>query len=536
MATILAKGGAPISRGARIGGQVGTAFGQALAQGATDRFKEIQQARIFDPVREALQSALATSPAPNPISQVLQSVTADPQAFAQMMQNPQQLQAISGMGELAAGTQAKDPFPELSEITATLQQAQAYAAAGDTRTADLLNSRAASLAGLDPNKPGAFETLQEIAMATQLATEAEAAGNQQLAQLYRGRAATLSGGSPAAFDELDQVNEALDRANAYEAQGDTTRAQYFRSLAQQTAGIEPAAMTELEKNIRAAGYDPAVGEGRQLMLEGIRGRQNVDQRTQRIDNLVAQGAPRELAANFVDGFAEKQTNPTTGAVELVDAISGTRWSVPPAAAATVQADAAMGAPAPTAPVTGEQGDTLWDLAEAATGLGSGVKLAVSRTADLLGWGVTAPNAEYARAVFNSEIRNLIRALALNDRFPVAEQERIINELNIEPSAFTGAGTMRARMTGMRTTLERDAANYWALANRPGLDPSTRESYANASLSIQDFLKVMGVPNQQTAPETPATLPAGIPAGSKAIGVDDKGRTIYEAPNGEYWTE
>lgn len=503
MATILAKGPAPLSRGAMLGESMGAALGTSAVKG----FEDARAAQMYDPVREALTSAMAGIPANNPVAGVLQSITSDPRVFAQVMQKPQQLQALTNMGSAMATKPAEDPFPELSEIKQALTEAAQFEAAGDVNTAGLLRNRAASVAGLDPNKPGVSETLIEMADAMALADQAEAGGNPALANMYRDRAMQLSGKSPSAYSELDEIDEAVRRAEFYASTGDTQRADYFNRFAADAAGMSPEAMTELQRNI-ASIAPPGTPENSELMRQAIFGRQTMDQRQQRIANLASQGIPENIAANFVDGFAEMSTNPTTGQVEIVDAITGERHAMNPASAGALRSDAALGPAIEAEPMTGAQGDTLWDLSEIATGRGAAARVGIGKVVGLISGMNPTEKTTYARARFSQEIQGLIRSLAINDRFPVSEQERIRKDIAIVPNVLLQPNEMRARMQSVATGLTRDAENYWALANRPGLDQSTRESYANASLSIQNFLKVLGVP--------PAEQPAAAaPSGSAA---------------------
>jgi len=92
-----------------------------------------------------------------------------------------------------------------------------------------------------------------------------------------------------------------------------------------------------------------------------------------------------------------------------------------------------------------------------------------------------------RQTFAAVQNDLIRALSVNPRFPVAEMQRIEREIAISPGVFTDPVSMRERMVSVNDYLRGRLQNEDRAANDASLPVDTRRAALSAANSIRDFL-------------------------------------------------
>jgi hypothetical protein len=111
-----------------------------------------------------------------------------------------------------------------------------------------------------------------------------------------------------------------------------------------------------------------------------------------------------------------------------------------------------GAPVPVPP----PGLSFYELADVAVGPIAGLSSFAARTPGvgplLESAGLNDFTATEARAVIKNSVRPYIRALSLSDRYAVAEQQRIIDSLDLATSAFDTADSFRGRLRGLDSVL------------------------------------------------------------------------------------
>jgi hypothetical protein len=157
-----------------------------------------------------------------------------------------------------------------------------------------------------------------------------------------------------------------------------------------------------------------------------------------------------------------------------------------------------GAPVPVPPT----GLSFYELADVAVGPISGLSSLAARTPGvgplLEAAGLNDSTATEARAVIKNSVRPYIRALSLSDRYAVAEQQRIIDSLDLATSAFDTADSFRARLRGLDSVL---AIEY----NRAARDvednaiPRNLRQQARTDLRNIEYLRsLIGVPQSGAA--------------------------------------
>jgi hypothetical protein len=236
------------------------------------------------------------------------------------------------------------------------------------------------------------------------------------------------------------------------------------------------------------------------------------ERDRRIDDIMAtHRVDRATASGIVDGIIRVVTDPVTGEHTFANTL--TQQVAPANAAAASGAPAAAPmppaatpAPAPaaaaTSPATPPQ--TLWQASEMpmTTGVAPAVAQAVQNIAGQVGIQVVPPEMTERRQMFTTAQRDLIRALANNPRFPVAEMESIQREINLEPGVFVDPQSLQARMRSVDASLRTRLQNEERAAANRTLPVESRRNAASAANEIRNFLAIMGVPPREAAPAPP----------------------------------
>lgn len=211
-------------------------------------------------------------------------------------------------------------------------------------------------------------------------------------------------------------------------------------------------------------------------------------RTQKIIELMSsQNLPWEEALSIVDGYQGARQNPETGQIE-VTALRDGQW-----VAYELAVDAAKAPPEMVENIVGpEPGQTLFDLAEFATGPVSGLKSLWAYPAAWAGKSY-AQKELAARQIFLNASQDLIRSLAINDRYAVAEQNRIIEFVSMTPNILMSPPLLKNKMIGVKTALEVKLNQDLRDADDTGLPNDQRNAAKQSAVAVRNFLSIMGEP-------------------------------------------
>ena len=257
--------------------------------------------------------------------------------------------------------------------------------------------------------------------------------------------------------------------------------------------------TERMRNAEAAGLKPGTPEYNRYVT-GDKDTAKEDQ----INRLMQEmGIDRRTAVGIADGAIRPLIDPVNQQPYLFNLASGQVQMLNPAAQ--------PGAPGQPARAGGEAPQpppiSLWKAAEEGTGVVSGAKEVYARTAGQIPGMPIPQDTLDARQVLKTTTNDLIRSLSINPRFPVAEMERIREEVSFEPSALDSTPAMRSRMVVVDRMLKNRLENEIRASGDPNLPADTRKAAATAAKDIANFLRILGVPQQGA--EKPQTAP---PAG------------------------
>ena len=226
-------------------------------------------------------------------------------------------------------------------------------------------------------------------------------------------------------------------------------------------------------------------------------------------------AALDFATNLVDGNIRIEIVPATGKARAINDITGEVSEVPLGQVGAVT-------PPP-------QEETLFEIVERGNtaGIFPAAKALVGRTVGQAFEGAIDPQLVEDRQAINLALLGLIRSLAINPRFPVAEMERIREEIEIAPAVWDSPGALLARMKAVRKGLEIRQANEQNAADDPNLPQKTRAAGAQAATHIGNFLNRLGTPL-----DAEPQLPTGVPAGSTKLPFTLDGRDVWGTPDGK----
>ena len=162
-----------------------------------------------------------------------------------------------------------------------------------------------------------------------------------------------------------------------------------------------------------------------------------------------------------------------------------------------------GAPVPVPP----PGLSFYELADVAVGPVSGLSSFAARTPGvgplLESAGLNDSTATEARAVIKNSVRPYIRALSLSDRYAVAEQQRIIDSLDLATSAFDTADSFRARLRGLDSVLAIEYNRAARDVNDNAIPRNLRQQARTDLRNIEYLRSLIG------APQTGSTSSGGL---------------------------
>jgi hypothetical protein len=211
------------------------------------------------------------------------------------------------------------------------------------------------------------------------------------------------------------------------------------------------------------------------------------------------------AMDLANGFVSVSTNPDTGEIALVNKRTGDARSLDVTSMSDVEAAISL-ANKPDA--DSPNSETLWNMANV-TGLRNSITNWAQGFTGQVGWNVADPEVQGKRQLMDTATRELIRALSINPRFPVAEMEAIAREVDIKPGAFKDVQTLQAQMSGVDRALRWRLENEARAASDRTLPSSTRQAAAAAVKDLRNFLGILGVPQDMSvgAPTTATPKPA-----------------------------
>lgn len=251
-----------------------------------------------------------------------------------------------------------------------------------------------------------------------------------------------------------------------------------------------------------------------ILEEEIRANRPTERQQRIAEIMTTYNVDRETAMNIVNNIETTMPNPVTGEVMRYNRITGQAGPVPltpasppaaPAAPGAAGAPAGEGTAAPAERTSGsaQPPRTLWEMAPRVTGVVPAIREAAQGVTGQVGVNVTPEGLIRDRQTFSAVQNDLIRALSVNPRFPVAEMQRIEREIAIAPGALTDPVSLRERMVSIDTYLRGRLQNEDRAANDPSLPVDTRRAALSAANSIRDFLAQLGVPEGGRSRSEPA---------------------------------
>lgn len=276
----------------------------------------------------------------------------------------------------------------------------------------------------------------------------------------------LEGGTTAAFEEADAIRN------------------------------KPRLATDAEKikNQFAIGdrvlINDHTGEATLDKAAGVRDNKIADQTAILIARGIDPEEAREQAILMVDDVINMTTSETADAVVMTDLTNYTARSIAMNNGASM-AEAYADNPIPIQ-------ESLYYQADDATGFGNAVQRWLSNAPlvrdELSGGEMKAIQAAQNLKLFG---RDLVSAFAENPRLPIAEQEIVTDAVNIEPSLWGNAPSLRAGYRGLDTILRRIKDDHMERGSNPDLSPKDRALYRNDVKDIEAALKRLGVPDTES---------------------------------------
>jgi hypothetical protein len=143
---------------------------------------------------------------------------------------------------------------------------------------------------------------------------------------------------------------------------------------------------------------------------------------------------------------------------------------------------------------GEPSTTLAKMARESTGVWNSMKTIGQRVVGQAGVTLgNAPEIINMRQNVGTAQQQLIRALSINPRFPVSEQERIKEEIDISPSAWNDPVTIQSKMEAVDDALRDRLEDEVQAHQNKSLPRNTRQAALQAANDISNFLELLGVP-------------------------------------------
>ena len=204
-----------------------------------------------------------------------------------------------------------------------------------------------------------------------------------------------------------------------------------------------------------------------------------DQRDRKIQSLMAQDLDRATATNIIDGNVELEIVPSTGQARLTNRITNEVTEI------EIGSDREL-------PTVSQPDKTLFELVDNATGAIPAAKEIIGDTAGQVFPGLVDEEMVEARQTIETATTTLIRALAINSRYPVGEINRLKEEVNIAPSILKSPAATKARMKSVHKSLTRRAEQDERDAANPKIPGKARAEAVKSAGHIRNYLSTLGV--------------------------------------------
>ena len=214
----------------------------------------------------------------------------------------------------------------------------------------------------------------------------------------------------------------------------------------------------------------------------------IKDRERRAQMLIDTGVDPDIAKGIAAGRYQISRDPVTGVAQVVDMATGDPIQKPQ--------DRSDQAPALNQEPSGGERSSLWGMVGDSTGVLPAIQEFGQGIAGQVGVDMASDELLQRRQQFRNAQNDLIRALSINPRFPVAEMERIRREVNIEPGVLTDEKSLRARMRSLDGFLQQKLEREHEAARDKDLPADTRQDAATAAKDIMNFLQSLGVPRDE----------------------------------------
>jgi hypothetical protein len=213
------------------------------------------------------------------------------------------------------------------------------------------------------------------------------------------------------------------------------------------------------------------------------------------------GLTREQATKLAYDAAKIETDPAGGVVRFID-IAKQLKGEDGAVTELPISGTDEGLTEPNIP----QSETLYEKAEEATGPIQSFQAGLSYALGAVG-GPIDERTIAARQYFAAAENTVIRAFSLNPRYPVAEQNRIKENISISPRVLDSAPLMRARMSAIDNFLKNEQEALEFAISQPGIGRTQKNNDKQTINSIKRFREVLGVPEGESKIKIISRTPA-----------------------------
>lgn len=300
---------------------------------------------------------------------------------------------------------------------------------------------------------------------------------QQKALLAREAAKTAAGlGNPGlAMQLLDQAGTAMSEEAAYRA----------------ATTPKPKDKPEVLQLMDAMGIDPGSQQGKEFLGFALGKSVGMTERDRRIKGLIDRGFDRGTAMDVVDGNVEYKVDGNN--LVIINKLSGATETRPLSDRAAVEDSLGAGADAlagiqPTA----AQGETMYDLAEFATGATNLAALGARKVAGLVPFLREDNPQDTAMQAMRLYTLDLVTALQSNPKYAVAEKSQIQKAINLDAQLFDNPEAMRDRLqnaysflTNIKARLAENIGRSQELNDRDGII-----AYSDQLRRVNDFIGAM----------------------------------------------
>jgi len=178
-----------------------------------------------------------------------------------------------------------------------------------------------------------------------------------------------------------------------------------------------------------------------------------------------------------------------------------------------QAAAPQGAPAGGTQPSPEGEKTIWEMADDIAGPVPATQAAVGRTpfigGMLDGGGEVAKNRSYVK----TQVSQMVDALSINPRNPVALVEMIRKEIDVDPKIMDDPSAYRKRIEGVNRSLTERLIEETNAGNDPTLPAKTRQDALEVANTIRNFQQKLMPPQVKNLKELQQL---GLQPGSKFV--------------------